>query len=203
MEASRLFYDSYSFVDLPSTIPHERIVRIEPRPVCARSSMNQLLQGALANPIKSHHLEDHHIASAAVIFSDETRLPSPYLTSLVRILVKMADDVKLVVACGTHILPSEHYLTKMIGDELLRNCRVVFSSTNDESCKFEYMGQTSRGTPVEVNKEILDVDFVLSSLCVRPHYFAGFEGGAKAILPGCSSLRTISSNHSYVIGNPN
>jgi nickel-dependent lactate racemase len=54
---------------------------------------------------------------------------------------------------------------------------------------------------VEINEEILDRDLVLSSLCVRPHYFAGFEGGAKAILPGCSSLKTISRNHSYVIGN--
>ena len=203
METTRLFYDSSNFVDLPSTIPSERIVRIEPRPVHASSSTNQLLQGALANPIKSHHLEDDHITNAAIIFSDETRLPSPYLNTLVRILTDLARDVKLIVACGTHMLPSEHYLTKAISDELLQSCRVVFSSTKDESCKFRSIGETSRGTPVEINEEILDRDFVLSSLCVRPHYFAGFEGGAKAILPGCSSLRTISSNHSYVIGNPN
>ena len=61
---------------------------------------------------------------------------------------------------------------------------------------------TSRSTPVELNKELFDRDLLISTLNVQPHYFAGFEGGAKALLPGCSGLKTITTNHSYVIGNP-
>ncbi len=58
------------------------------------------------------------------------------------------------------------------------------------------------GAPVELNKELFDRDLLISTLNVQPHYFAGFEGGAKALLPGCSGLKTITTNHSYVIGNP-
>jgi len=202
MEKGAIFYDTENFVSLPEAIPLERIVRVEPKSVYAKSSPNQLLKEALANPIKSRRLNDENITNAAAIFSDNTRLPSPYLTNLIQTLTKKTEDVKLIVASGTHVLPSHDYLKKTVGEDVLRSCRVVFSSTRDSSCRFDSIGETSRGTLVEVNKEILDRDFVVSSLCVRPHYFAGFEGGSKAILPGCSSLRTTSKNHSYVIGNP-
>jgi nickel-dependent lactate racemase len=69
--------------------------------------------------------------------------------------------------------------------------------------KYEWIGVTSRGTPVELNKELFDRDLLISTLNVQPHYFAGYEGGAKALLPGCSGLKTITTNHGYVIGNPN
>jgi len=200
MEKDAIFYDAENFVSLPEAIPLERIVRVEPKSVYAKSSPHQLLKEALANPIKSRRFNDESITNAAVIFSDNTRLPSPYLTNLIQTLTEKTEDVKLIVASGTHVLPSHDYLKKTAG-EVLRSCRVVFSSTRDNSCRFESVGETSRGTLVEINKEILDRVFVVSSLCVRPHYFAGFEGGSKAILPGCSSLKTTSRNHSYVIGN--
>jgi len=69
--------------------------------------------------------------------------------------------------------------------------------------KYEWIGVTSRGTPVELNKELFDRDLLISTLNVQPHYFAGYEGGAKALLPGCSGLKTITTNHGYVIGDPN
>jgi nickel-dependent lactate racemase len=202
-ESLKIFYDDYgNSVDVPSAIPLKRVTRLEPRPIRTSSIVDELLQDAFAHPIGSDNIEKTGARNAAVIFSDHTRLPSPYVRNLVSMLMKKADDVKLIVACGSHTPPSEDYLKKTVDDELLRNCRVTFSSPKDSSCRFESIGQTTRGTPVEINEEILDRDLILSSLCVRPHYFAGFEGGAKAILPGCSSLKAISRNHSYVIGNP-
>jgi nickel-dependent lactate racemase len=200
MEQRRLYYDATNFLDLPVTIPLERIVRVEPKQVFADSAPDQLLKEAFANPIEASDLTRESMKHAAVIFSDETRLPSPYLGDLLRALTEKAEDVSLIVACGTHELPSEDYAKRIVGEKNL-SCSVIFSSTKNNRSRFSAIGQTTRGTILEVNEEILNRDFVLSSLCVRPHYFAGFEGGAKAILPGCSSLRTTSRNHSYVIGN--
>ena len=196
----KIFYDDEHSVDLPVAIPLKSVTRLEPRSIYSSCTVDQLLQVAFADPVGSESLEKSDVRNPAVIFSDHTRLPSPYVSNLVSMLTK-ADDVKLIVACGSHTSPSEDYLKKTVGDELFRNCRVVLSSPKGDSCRFASIGQTTRGTVVEINEEILDRDLVLSSLCVRPHYFAGFEGGAKAILPGCSSLKTISRNHSYVIGN--
>lgn len=201
MEERKVLYDATNYLELPATIPLERIVRVEPRQIYASRPTEQLLEEAFANPIESPDLAHENVTNVALIFSDETRLPSPYLASLLRMLSKKVKNVSLIVACGTHVPPSEDYLKRIIGEEPLgRN--VVFSSTKNSLSRFRTIGQTTRGTGVEVNEEVLDKDFALSSLCVRPHYFAGFEGGAKAILPGCSSPKATSRNHSYVIGNP-
>jgi nickel-dependent lactate racemase len=95
-------------------------------------------------------------------------------------------------------------MQKILGEDIFKryqkNIRV--SSTRNPSSKYEWIGVTSRGTPVELNKELFDRDLVISSLNVQPHYFAGFEGGSKALLPGCAGLKTITTNHGYAIGNP-
>jgi len=162
------------------------------------------LKRALKNPVNSKKLEEENFEKPALLIADNTRLPSPYAPSLVRILEKKTDKIKIIVTCGTHPSPTLEHPKKVLGKDLFDVYRksIIISSTKNPKSKYEYIGKTRRGTEVELNRELLKCDFVLSTLCVRPHYFAGWEGGAKALLPGCSSAKTIGENHSYVIGDP-
>ena len=177
---------------------------LRPRSFRAPQSPEVLLKEALSRPQGSRKLAEEKIERAAVICSDNKRLPSPYLPTLLEQLEAKTDDIKLVIACGTHEVPPGDFARKVVGRKFWSSSwyKVRVSSTQNPLSRYEAIGETKRGTVVELNEELLDRDFIISSLCVRPHYFAGWEGGVKALLPGCSSLRTVAGNHSYVIGNP-
>src|SRR6266567_1339705 len=159
---------------------------------------------AMASPIGAKPFEREKAWSPAIILGDSTRKPSPFIRQLISLIEVKTDDIKIIFACGTHVPADPNFVRKILGEEICKkyekNIRV--SSTQNPSSKYEWIGVTSRGTPVELNKELFDRDLLISSLNVQPHYFAGYEGGAKALLPGCSGLKTITTNHGYVIGNP-
>lgn len=180
----------------------ESVRWIVPEPFVSREIDN--LAKALSHPVNSKRLEEEKIEQPILVFADDTRLPSLFVPELIKKLKAKAENVRLMIACGTHAIPKETHAKSVLGDELFYSYKenLVYSSTRSPASIYEPIGRTSRGTEIELNRELLECDFVLSTLCVRPHYFAGWEGGAKALLPGCSCYKTISQNHSYVIGNP-
>jgi len=201
-ETVSIEYDKDRFVH--SKILSPKSTRwVFPREVPATKPVERLVEEAFNNPINSKRFDDEKIESAAILVSDNTRVHTPYLQLLVRKLEAKTDEVKIVIASGTHVVPEIDFVEKVAGRELLTKFwyKIRNSSTQNPLSKYEFVGVTSRGTIVELNKEILECDFILSSLCVRPHYFAGWEGGAKALVPGCASLRTVSKNHSLSVGN--
>jgi lactate racemase len=160
---------------------------------------------ALATPIGTRPFEREKGWSPAIILGDSTRKQSPFIRQLISLIEPKTDDIKIIFACGTHVPADPSFTRKILGDEIFKKYEksIRVSSTQNATSKYEWIGVTSRGTPVELNKELFDRDLLISSLNVQPHYFAGYEGGAKALLPGCSGLKTITTNHGYVIGNPN
>src|SRR2546427_761947 len=149
---------------------------------------------ALATPIMAKPFEREKCWSPAIIFSDFTRKHSPFISQLINMIEPKTDDIKIICAGGTHIPSEADFIKKVVGEDIYKryqkNIRV--SSVKNPASKYEWIGVTSRGTPVELNKELFDRDLLISTLNVQPHYFAGYEGGAKALLPGCSGLKTIS-----------
>lgn len=165
------------------------------------ADLTTLLQNALANPIGDVSLDK--VSKVAVVFGDYTRHPSPFLEGLISELEAHTSDIKLICASGTHPPPEQEYYKSVLGERVYEKYKgsILSSSTDSSSSHYVSIGKTSRGTEVEVNKELLDRDTIISTLNVQPHFFAGYSGGAKAILPGCSSLKTIVWNHSLAIGN--
>jgi lactate racemase len=159
---------------------------------------------AMATPVGTRPFEREKGWSPAIILGDSTRKPSPFIRQLVNLIEPKTDDIKIIFACGTHVPADPAFMRKILGEDIYKKYEksVKVSSTQNPASKYEWIGITSRGTPVELNKELFDRDLLISSLNVQPHYFAGYEGGAKALLPGCSGLKTITTNHGHVIGNP-
>lgn len=159
---------------------------------------------ALASPIGAGPFEREKGWSPAIILTDSTRKQSPFIKQLISLIEPKTDDIKFIFACGTHLPADQSFIRKVLGDDIYKRYEksIKVSSTQNPASKYEWIGVTSRGTPVELNKELFDRDLLISTLNVQPHYFAGYEGGAKALLPGCSGFKTITTNHGYVIGNP-
>ena len=159
---------------------------------------------ALASPIGARPFEREKAWSPAIILTDSTRKQSPFIKQLIGLIEPKTDDIKIIFACGTHIPADQSFIRRVLGDDIYKRYEknIKVSSTQNPASKYEWIGVTGRGTPIELNKELFDRDLLISTLNVQPHYFAGFEGGAKALLPGCAGLKTITTNHGYVMGNP-
>jgi nickel-dependent lactate racemase len=182
----------------------ERIRWVQPSPLPSKP-LDVAFKEALAMPMGAKPFEGEKCWSPAIIVSDYTRKYSPFVSRLISMIEPKTDDIKIIFAGGTHVPSDPDFMNKVLGDDIYKryqkNIRV--SATKNPASKYEWIGITARGTPVELNKELFDRDLLISTLNVQPHYFAGYEGGSKALLPGCSGLKTITTNHGYVIGNPN
>jgi lactate racemase len=182
----------------PDKIRYVQAVPLPSKPV------DLAFREAIASPIGVRPFDREKGWSPAIILTDSTRKQSPFIKQLIGLIEPKTDDIKIIFACGTHVPADQSFIRKALGEDIYKRYEksIRVSSTQSPASKYEWIGVTSRGTPVELNKELFDRDLLISTLNVQPHYFAGFEGGAKALLPGCSGLKTITTNHGYVIGNP-
>ncbi len=181
----------------------ERIRWVQPAPLPSKI-IDVAFKEAMAAAIGAKPFDREKCWSPGIIVSDYTRKYSPFVSRLISMIEPKTDDIKIIFAGGTHIPSEPDFMKKVLGEEVHNRYQksIRVSSTKNPGSKYEWIGVTSRGTPLELNKELFDRDLLISTLNVQPHYFAGFEGGAKALLPGCSGLKTITTNHGYVIGNP-
>lgn len=103
-------------------------------------------------------------------------------------------DCHYIVATGAHAAPSQEELTFVFGPRF-KEKRILIHDARWSPCK--RIGATSYGTPVSFNESIFQYERILIIGSVEPHYFAGFTGGRKGLLPGVSAYETIEKNHSY------
>jgi len=133
--------------------------------------------------------------SALVVVNDYTR-PTPNAAVLEHIHRELMDKhVWFLIACGSHTPPNETQFRQVLGRfyDLYREHVLVHDARDQTRLKF--LGKTSFGTELWVNDRVLQVDRLITINSVEPHYFAGYTGGRKSILPGISGLETITHNH--------
>lgn len=162
------------------------------------------LYKVLDNPIESVPLSEvaSKASSIAIIVSDMTRFwmrQDIIVPLLVRYLVEKCgrkyEDLEIIIATGTHVGGSEEDLRTLVTSDIYDKVKTV-----NHDCRADdlvYLGTTSYGTPVKVNKDAADADLVICLGAATYHVMAGFGGGRKSILPGISSLETIKHNHAY------
>lgn len=157
---------------------------------------------ALENPIGSKRLKDivKPGEKIAIITSDVTR-PMPTYKVLPALIEELeaggvkASDITLVFALGSHRkqTPEEH--KRLAGEYAYNKINVVDSDVDD--CV--HMGTTANGTPVDITRVVAEADRKIALGNIEFHYFAGYSGGYKAIMPGVSTPAAIQSNHKLMI----
>ena len=142
-------------------------------------------------------------SKALLIVTDYTRA-----TPLSRILPPLIRKLKgegfkeftVLVANGLHAPASQKQLEELLSGRVFEEAEVV----NHDASKVDeltYLGETSWGTPLWVNSRLFEADLRVGCGTVEPHFFAGYSGGGKIILPGVSGVETIYRNHSYAMIN--
>jgi nickel-dependent lactate racemase len=138
--------------------------------------------------------------STCIVISDHTRpVPShiilPPILDLLHASGITKENITILVGTGLHRGSSPEELVHLVGEEILRDYTIVNHDAKDDSSLAD-LGTTTDGTPVLVNRLYVDADLKILTGYTEPHFFAGFAGGRKAILPGIAGEASIRGNHS-------
>ena len=167
----------------------------------------QAVRDGLKNPIGAEplvkQLKDKKPKKIVVVVNDETR-PTPYYAffpPLVEAFEEAGirdDQVTFVIATGIHDPHSKELNEKTYGKHMTDRFKFVSHIAKDDD-SLVHMGRFDSGYEFYVNKLAVEADFLITVGVVMPHYFAGFSGGRKSILPGLAGFRTVEQNHARMV----
>lgn len=164
------------------------------------------LRELLKNPIGSPSLKDLIIQKKAskilIIVNDITR-PTPYeiilpplLDELHQIGIKK-ENIIFMVATGIHRSNSQEEIKEIFGENIFSAYK--FINHDCDNPRQKDLGKLKSGNNLWVDPIILDTDFIITTGVIVPHYFSGFSGGRKSILPGICGRKTIEANHAQMV----
>jgi len=184
------------YIDLPDCL---NVDIVEPKHAQGLAAPAAAIEDALRRPVDSKPLRDLVRPSdkVGIVINDITR-PTPYriiLPILLRQLCGVPDEkILLLNATGTHRPNTKEELRRMLGDEVLERYRIVQNDACDRS-SHALVGTTAGGNDIWLHKEYLGCDVRILTGFIEPHFFAGFSGGGKAVMPGLALLDTVLRNH--------
>ena len=160
------------------------------------------LRRALSQPIGAAPLSAQNLSGKkiAIITSDITR-PLPTYRIMPTLLDELyaagakPEDITLVFALGSHRNHTPAEMEKLAGSRAWQEIRCIDSDPSD--CI--HLGTTDAGTPVDITRSVAEADYRICLGNIEFHYFAGYSGGVKAIMPGVSTRDAIQSNHSMMV----
>ena len=173
---------------------------IEPRWTDGVYDQHLAIAEALRNPYNSKPLKEivTNNDKVGIVFSDSTRA-TPYNIIIPPLLNELRNipqkNIHFFCANGTHRFATNEELINILGKNIFNKYKIIQNDANDPSLH-KYVGTTLSGNKVFLNKEILDCDVKILTGFIEPHFFAGFSGGGKALVPGLASVKTIKFNHS-------
>ena len=193
---------------LGAEIPGGNVVRVfRPHPPGDLARADRI-EGAIREMVlRNRGLIKASEGRICVLVSDNTRaafnrVVIPRLLDSIGELVDTS-DLRIIVASGLHRPMSDRELEEDLGRDVVEGFRVLNHVAEDED-RHLAIGRTSRGTEVLLDREYLEARLRIATGLVEPHFFAGFSGGYKSVLPGISAARTIYQNHGFdMVGHPN
>ncbi|MFB5661978.1 nickel-dependent lactate racemase [Alteribacillus sp. HJP-4] len=202
MNQTILYGKDHLTVSLP-----EDAVLIEPEHVPAMSSPEKGVVDSLQNPIGTPPLKEMVQAgdTVAIVISDITR-PTPN-DVLVPLLIEELDHVPrenfvIINGTGTHRDQTKAEFISMLGQWVVDNIRIINNHCHEKE-ELVNLGKSKFGCDVYLNKEYVEADFRIVTGFIEPHFFAGFSGGPKGIMPGIAGIETIMTFHNArMIGDP-
>ncbi len=187
----------YGAHPLEITPPENLLQLLEPNPMPACPDPTAELERALSEPINAPAPEELYKPGmkVCIVVADKTRIfpKTEMIRTLIRHLPSIPDqDLTIVIGGGNHLYapPEAHG----IDPQLINRYQVLVHQSLPQD-DFIEVGKSQRGTPFKLNPAVAKADLIFGLGQVKPHYFAGYAGGAKAIVPGVSALETIIKNH--------
>ncbi|MDE2641305.1 MAG: nickel-dependent lactate racemase [Verrucomicrobiota bacterium] len=197
---------AYGSGHLPIEVPNDRTTVIEPANITGLADEQAAVLGALQKPIGSQPLLERISPDTkiCIAFTDITRAtPNDRIIPwLLEHLGGPNDNITLLNQLGTHRPNTKEELEIMLTPEVVANYRVLNHEPENPDALVQ-VGTTADGTPALLNRHIVEADLRIITGFIEPHFFAGFSGGVKGIMPGCAGLETVMSNHGAKnIGDP-
>lgn len=168
----------------------------------AGKSEADLVREALAHPIGTPRLRELARGRQKVVLvtSDHTRaVPSKLTLPILLEEIRAGNpdaDITILIATGLHRPTTEEEQRRMFGDEIVDHEKIVVNKAFEDE-DFERVCELPSGAELWVNKLALHCDLLVTEGFIEPHFFAGFSGGRKSILPGICNAVTVNENHSY------
>jgi lactate racemase len=194
---------AYGQGQLSVDVPDSNLLGIyNPLPASAAADQKSLVAAAMAKPIGKPRLRElvRRGQRIAILTSDLTRpCPSqdllPFVLEELTAAVVPDQDIFIVMGLGLHRFMTDAEIVKALGPEFSKRFRVLNHDINDTL----RVGVTSRGTPVEIFRPVVEADVRICLGVLEYHYFAGYSGGAKGLFPACASRAAVTANHSFMI----
>jgi len=166
------------------------------------NKLRELLKNPIGCPSLKELIFQKKASKILIIVNDITR-PTPYeiilpplLDALRQIGIKK-ENITFIIATGIHRGNSKEELENIFGKDLVSNYKFVNHNSDDSNLK--YLGKLKSSNELWVNPIVSQTDFIITTGVIVPHYFAGFSGGRKSILPGICGRETIKANHSRMV----
>ena len=186
------------------SLPEENLLGVlEPNDLpLSDKSEEMLVRSALEAPIDAPRLREVIApGEKIVIVTSDISRPMPTWKVMPALLDELyaggaaPEDITLVFARGVHRAHTEEERRRLAGERAFAEICCIDSDPDDTVL----LGTTSRGTPVEIMRTVAEADRRICVGNIEFHYFAGFSGGAKAIMPGVSTRNAIRFNHSHMV----
>lgn len=196
----------YGANTLKFRIPEANLTGVySPQPVATCTDPAAEVARALTRPLDTPPLSEmvQPQEKVVILVDDHTRATPaaqilPPLLDELRAGGVQDEDVTILITHGTHRLSTDEEVRHKVGEDVYGRFRIVQHQCADEQSQV-YLGLTNRGTPVWVNRLVVEADHCLGIGHIGPSPYAGYSGGSKLIVPGVASLDTINANHSLVV----
>jgi len=185
-------------IAIPDGVP---VTVVEPAHAPAVPDQEAAVAKSLRRPIGSPPLADRvrPTDTVAVVFSDLTR-PTPNAVIVPVVLAELAaagvprERITLFNSTGTHRTNTREELARMLGEDVVAGFRIVQNDARADG-QHASVGTTASGNELFIQRDFLTCSFKILTGFIEPHFFAGFSGGGKAIMPGMARLDTVMRNH--------
>lgn len=159
-----------------------------------------LVRNAMENPIGSDRLCEMAKGKEKIVIiaSDHTRpVPSKVIMPLMLEEIRKGNphaDITILIATGCHRVTTKKELAEKFGENIVNNEKIIIHDCDDENMLVK-LGILPSGGELIINKIAYEADLLVSEGFIEPHFFAGYSGGRKSLLPGVASRQTVLSNH--------
>lgn len=200
---------AYGQGQIPVEFPDDRTTVITPSFRSGLADEKAAFLEALEHPVGASPLREwlQPGARICILFTDITRATPndriiPWLLGYLERAGVQREQITLLNQLGTHRPNTREELETMLTPAVVAGYRVInHEPENHAACVA--LGQTRTGTPAWINREAVEADVRIVTGFIEPHFFAGFSGGPKGIMPGVAHVETVMSNHgAHHIGDP-